>query len=80
MRALLLLCLLAGWSRVSDVETTCNADNYAEFVGQPETAVYGVLPNLRVVRAGEVVTQDFNPERLNAEVGKDGFITRFGCY
>jgi hypothetical protein len=75
-----LLALLAACAESQDTGTTCNADNWSEFVGQPETAIYGVLANLRVVRAGEAVTQDFNPDRLNAEVGKDGRITRFACY
>lgn len=80
MRALALVALLAGCSAAATNGTTCNAGNWDEFVGQPETAVYGLLANLRIVRSGEPVTKDFNPDRLNAEVGKDGNITRFACY
>ena len=77
---MLSLVLVAGCSATGDGTTTCNADNWDEFVGQPETAVYGLLANLRIVRSGEPITKDFNPDRLNAEVGKDGNITRFACY
>ena len=80
MRALALLALLAACNTAENSSATCNADNWSEFVGQPETAVYGLLANLRIVRSGEPITKDFNPDRLNAEVGKDGNITRFACY
>ena len=74
------LLLLAGCNTVPVTQSTCNADNWDEFIGQPETAIYGALANLRVVRPNEAITQDFNPERLNAEINKDGNITRFACY
>lgn len=77
---MLSLVLVAGCSATGKGGTTCNADNWDEFVGQPETAVYGLLANLRIVRSGEPITKDFNPNRLNAEVGKDGNFTRFACY
>ena len=79
MRAVVALLLLAGCTAVQD-QPTCNADNWEEFVGQPEAAIYGALANLRVVREGEAITQDYNADRLNAEIAADGTISRFACY
>ena len=83
MRGLVLIALLAGCTAPqgsAPQDTTCNADNWAELVGQPEEALYGALGNLRVIRPGQPVTKDFNPDRLNAVIGRDGRIKRFGCY
>jgi hypothetical protein len=77
---LVLVAVLAGCSTGESGSVTCNAANWDEFVGQPETAVYGLLANMRIVRDGEPITKDLNRDRLNAEVGKDGNITRFACY
>ena len=85
MRGLLAFALLAGCATLPDqttqpVETTCNAANWQELVGQPEEALYGALGNLRVIKPGQAITKDFNRNRLNAVIGKDGRIERFGCY
>ena len=78
-RIALPLALLAGCSP-PEAQTTCNADNWQDFIGQPEAAIYGALANLRVVREGEAITQDYNADRLNAEIAADGTISRFACY
>ena len=85
MRSLLVVVLLAGCAGLPDqsvrpVEITCNAANWQELVGQPEEALYGALGNLRVLKPGQVITKDLNRDRLNAVIGKDGLIKRFGCY
>lgn len=61
-------------------DTTCDASNWAQLVGQPEEALYGALGNLRVIKPGQAITKDFNPDRLNAVIGQDGRIKQFGCY
>lgn len=75
-----LTLLFAGCSAAPEQSTTCNAKNWESLVGQPEEAIYGALGNLRVVHAGDAETDDINPDRLNAEVGPDGRVTRFACY
>jgi len=71
---------LSACIAAQSVETTCNADNWKDFIGQPEAAVHSVLGNLRIVRTGEPITKDFNPNRLNAEIDSTGRVTRFACY
>lgn len=83
MRAsLILVGLLAGCTATppDPTETTCNASNWQELVGQPEEAIYGALGNLRVIKPDQAITKDYNPNRLNAVIGRDGRIERFGCY
>jgi hypothetical protein len=74
------MVVLSGCTAAQSVETTCNADNWKDLIGQPEAAVHSVLGNLRIVRPGEPITKDFNPSRLNAEIDSTGHVTRFACY
>ena len=83
MRGLGLLLLCAACTAqtpAQNVPVTCNADNWAELIGKPEEALYGAYANLRVIKPGDPVTEDFNPNRLNAVIGVDGRIKSFGCY
>ncbi|MBD3665623.1 I78 family peptidase inhibitor [Sulfitobacter aestuariivivens] len=81
MRGLLMVLLLAGCTGAApSPDITCNAQNWQELIGEPEEALYATLGNLRVVRAGKPKPADVNPNRLNAEIDKDGRIARFGCY
>ncbi len=61
-------------------ETTCNAANWQDLVGQPEGAVHSVLGNVWIIHAGTTVRADFNPNRLNAEIDANGRVKRFACY
>jgi hypothetical protein len=79
VRALVVLILLAGCDVAADAPL-CDADRWAALVEQPEAALYGALPNLRVIHPGDVVTKDFNRDRLNAVIDENGRIARFGCY
>lgn len=79
MRALLICIVLSGCAAQTG-QTTCNADNWRALIGQPEEALYGALGNLRVIRPRTDVTDDLNPDRLNAVIGEDGKIKEFGCY
>ncbi len=53
----------------------------AHVVGQPEAALADVtLPEgTRVLHPGDVMTMDYNPERLNIDIGEDGAITSVHC-
>ena len=60
---------------------TCGAGPYARLVGQDATALERelILRQVRVIRPGQAVTQDFRPVRLNFEVGGSGQIARIFC-
>ena len=59
----------------------CGAERLQEWVGQPEAALD--MPNLpentRLIRPGDLVTQDFQPGRLNVLVDADGNVQRVYC-
>lgn len=71
---------LISCTEVSSVETTCNAANWQELIGEPEAAVHSALGNIRIVRADDPVNADFNPNRLNAETDSKGRVQRFARY
>ncbi|MGC1496240.1 MAG: I78 family peptidase inhibitor [Sulfitobacter sp.] len=83
MRTLLVISgalALAACNEAQSFDTTCNAANWQDLVGQPEAAVHSVLGNVRIIHAGDAVSTDINRNRLNAEIGKDGRVKRFACY
>jgi len=59
----------------------CPAASLAAHVGAPFTVLAPVpLPDgLRVLRPGQVLTQDLQPRRLNAQVDGQGRILRLFC-
>lgn len=60
----------------------CRASALQGLVGQPKTVLRTMLlpAGSRVINPGDAVTMDFNPERLNVEIGTDGRIAKIGCY
>lgn len=60
---------------------TCSAASLQHLVGQPESAFDpgGLTEPVRVIHPGEAVTMDFNPGRLNVEIGTDGRIVAIRC-
>lgn len=61
---------------------TCGAARVsAEFVGQEASTVTAAMfaAPVRIIHPGDMVTMDFNPERLNFEVDAGGRITRVYC-
>ena len=63
------------------VPDTCNATRYSGIVGQDATALEKVLllGMVRVIRPGDVVTQDFRPDRINFRIGADNRINGVSC-
>ncbi len=63
------------------IEDTCNAARYGDLIGQDATALEKVLilGMVRVVRPGDMVTMDFQPERINFGIGIDNRITDISC-
>ena len=87
----LVCCLaIAGCSTVleppmpavpSAEEDTCNGSQYANLVGQPESALERVLilREVRIIRPGMMVTMDHRPTRLNFVIGESRNIERIYC-
>jgi len=62
-------------------QDTCNANTYANLIGQDATALERVLilDQVRVIRPGQAVTMDFRPERINFNVSAGNRITSITC-
>ncbi|MWD27726.1 hypothetical protein E0K89_009595 [Aquicoccus sp. SCR17] len=61
-------------------EDACGASGYSDLIGKNLAAV--TLPtdlNARVIKPGDMVTQDFVPERLNIETNELGVIENLRC-
>jgi len=60
---------------------TCGVAGLREFIGQDESVVAATLFTnpIRIVRPGDMVTMDFNPQRINFRVGEDGLIDEITC-
>ena len=63
------------------LDNTCDGERYGPLVGQDATALERVmiLGQVRVIRPGMVVTQDYRPERINFNIGADGRIASITC-
>lgn len=63
------------------IDNTCDGERYGTLVGQDATALERVLilGQVRVIRPGMVVAQDYRPERINFEIGPDGRVARIVC-
>ena len=59
----------------------CGAGSLQWLVGHPKSDLYGVLVRhpVRIIRYGTAVTMDFDPERLNFELGPDDVVARVFC-
>jgi len=64
-----------------DLTPRCGADQLKGLIGQDSAILREIeLPeNLRVVHPGMMLTQDYQPARLNIAVDKDGIINRVWC-
>ncbi|MEJ6403049.1 I78 family peptidase inhibitor [Yoonia sp. 2307UL14-13] len=65
----------------STTEDTCDARQYANLIGQDATALEKVLilGQVRVIRPGDAVTQDFRPERINFGIDTANRISDISC-
>lgn len=57
------------------------ASEFAPFVGQPRSVLLATsfTAPIRIIDPGEVVTQDYLPERINFVIGQDRRIERMYC-
>ena len=65
----------------SPADDTCGAAGLASYIGQPASALDTArfANPVRVIRPGDMVTMDFNPQRLNFELDDQGEIARIRC-
>lgn len=62
-------------------DDTCQGAQYERLIGQDATALERVLilRQVRVIRRGDVVTQDFVPQRLNFNINVANRIASITC-
>lgn len=62
-------------------QNTCDGERYGTLVGQDATMLERILimRQIRVIRPGQVVTQDYRPERINFEIDAGNRIARIYC-
>lgn len=78
---LLTACTAAPPSLPPMLEDTCRANEYANLIGQDATALERVLilGQVRVIRPGDFVTQDFRPNRLNFGIDSANKVIEISC-
>lgn len=62
-------------------DADCGAARLAEFVGQPavEVAAIETPGPVRILGPNDLMTLDFNPERLNILTDEAGIVTELSC-
>lgn len=58
---------------------TCGAAAFADLLNQPRAAAASVREPKRIVAPGDIVTTEYNPNRVNIGVNEAGIITELGC-
>lgn len=62
------------------LDDTCRAARFAENVGQPiDEVTFEGAAKVRVLRPGQIFTEDYLPERLNVGVTRSGVVFRLWC-
>lgn len=74
------LTVAVGCAPIIDDPLACDASDYASLVGSNVAAAsFPAGMNVRIIRPGDVITMDYNPNRLNLVVDGNGTITRVYC-
>jgi hypothetical protein len=86
LAALAATTILAGCDRGTEVRHdpsgqlgVCPAPAFQDFVGQPYANTRIEWPDLRVIRPGDAVTEDYLQNRLNIDLDENEVITRIWC-
>lgn len=63
------------------IDDSCGATAYAVLIGQDATALERILilREVRVIRPGSIVTQDYKPQRLNFRIDDSGRVAELTC-
>ncbi len=74
------LAFAIGCAPIIDDPLACDTSDYAALVGSNVAAAsFAAGMNVRIIRPGDVITMDYNPNRLNLVVDGNGIITRVYC-
>lgn len=67
-------------AEMEDALRECKAVDLLDQVGQPGTGLALELPaGARMIEPGSIVTQDYQPQRINVDLDTDGNISRIWC-
>lgn len=72
----------AGTGDGAEADGDCNAHAHRGLIGQPlsdPASVAALAPKVRLIRPGDAVTMDFQPDRLNVELDAAGRVVRVHC-
>ncbi len=74
-------CTTAPPALPPQLEDTCGAADFAALIGQDATALETTLHlgMVRVIRPGDLVTQDFRPARINFMIDENDVIQTINC-
>jgi len=63
------------------MDDTCHAVRYHTLLNQDATQLEKILilGQVRIIRPGTIVTQDYAPQRMNFHVGENGKINQISC-
>lgn len=62
------------------VHTQCLTDELRGLVGQDQVAARAQVPDLhRIIVPGDLVTQEYLPNRVNVDLNAQGTVTRVWC-
>jgi len=66
---------------VREQQSDCGAATLHGMVGQDLESLppAGFPDSVRIIRPGDAVTADYNPQRLNVELDADGNVTQIRC-
>lgn len=59
----------------------CGASGLSEFIGQDSSSIAAALFNnpIRIIRLGDMVTMDYNPNRINFRLDGNGRVESITC-
>lgn len=63
------------------LDNTCDGERFAPLIGQSATALERVLflGQVRIIRPGDLTTQDYRPERLNIRIDAAERVQSISC-
>lgn len=70
-----------GSALPTGMDDTCHAVRYHTLLNQDATQLEKILilGQVRIIRPGTIVTQDYAPQRMNFHVAADGKINKISC-
>ena len=58
----------------------CKGADWLDEIGKPGAPLALELPqNARIIKPGSIITQDYNPQRINVDLDQAGNVSRIWC-